>query len=185
MGDHCLHLVCRAVTVCRGRPSTIAVNALRDLSTHTWKVGVFGEVQDNRVYCPGLTMTCHVARRWQEPGAHPVRTWRLQPLGDCPSAVGWRSGKEIDFPTLVQAHIFTLSWFPKVMQPTCTGLVSDRLDFESKSVLFQVLVTQSCLTLCDSMDSSPPGSSVCGISQARILVWVDISFSRGSSQPTN
>ena len=37
---------------------------------------------------------------------------------------------------------------------------------------------QSCLTLCDSMDSSPPGSSVHGILQARILEWVAISFSR-------
>lgn len=53
--------VSRVVTVCRGRPcSTMAVNALGDLSTHTWKVGVFGEGQDNRVYCPGLTVTCHV-----------------------------------------------------------------------------------------------------------------------------
>ena len=43
-------------------------------------------------------------------------------------------------------------------------------------------VAQSCLTLCDSMDCSPPGSSVHGILQARILVWVAISFSRGSSQ---
>ena len=36
--------------------------------------------------------------------------------------------------------------------------------------------------LCDLMDSSPPGSSVHGIIQARILEWVAISFSRGSSQ---
>ena len=42
---------------------------------------------------------------------------------------------------------------------------------------------QSCLTLCDPMDSSPPGSSVHRILQARILEWVAISFSRGSSQP--
>ena len=38
---------------------------------------------------------------------------------------------------------------------------------------------QSCLTLCDPMDCSPPGSSVHGILQARILVWVAISSSRG------
>ena len=44
-------------------------------------------------------------------------------------------------------------------------------------------VTQSCLTLCDPVDCSPPGSSVRGILQARILEWVAISFSRGSSQP--
>ena len=43
------------------------------------------------------------------------------------------------------------------------------------------LVAQSCPTLCDPMDCSPPGSSVRGISRARILEWVAISFSRGSS----
>ena len=40
-----------------------------------------------------------------------------------------------------------------------------------------------CPTLCDSMDCSPPGSSVHGMLQAGILEWVAISFSRGSSQP--
>ena len=44
-------------------------------------------------------------------------------------------------------------------------------------------VAQSCPTLCDPMDCSLPGSSVPGILQARILEWVAISFSRGSSQP--
>ena len=38
---------------------------------------------------------------------------------------------------------------------------------------------QLCPTLCDPVDGSPPGSSVCGILQARILEWVAISFSRG------
>ena len=41
-------------------------------------------------------------------------------------------------------------------------------------------VTKSCPTLCDPMDCSLPESSVCGISQARILEWVAITFSRGS-----
>ena len=40
-----------------------------------------------------------------------------------------------------------------------------------------VLVTQLCLTLCDAMDYSPPGSSFHGILQARVLEWVAISFS--------
>ena len=44
-------------------------------------------------------------------------------------------------------------------------------------------VTQSCPTLCDPMDCCLPGSSVHGIVQARILEWVAISFSKGSSQP--
>ena len=44
-----------------------------------------------------------------------------------------------------------------------------------------VLVAQSCLTLHDRMDYSPPGSSVQRISQERILEWVAVFFSRGSS----
>ena len=44
---------------------------------------------------------------------------------------------------------------------------------------------QSCPTLCDPMDYSPPGSSVHGILQVRILEWVDIPSSRGSSQLRN
>ena len=42
---------------------------------------------------------------------------------------------------------------------------------------------QSCPTVCDPMDFSPPGSSVHGVLQARILKWVALPFSRGSSQP--
>ena len=50
-------------------------------------------------------------------------------------------------------------------------------------IVLYVLVAQSCLTLCDPMDCSPPGSPVHGIFQVRILEWVAISFSRGSSRP--
>ena len=46
-----------------------------------------------------------------------------------------------------------------------------------------VLIAQSFPTLCDPMGSSLPGTSVYGILQARILEWVAIPFSRGSSQP--
>ena len=48
-----------------------------------------------------------------------------------------------------------------------------------------MLVAQSCPTLCDPMDCSPPGSSVHGILQARILEWVAMPSSRGSSWPRN
>ena len=44
-------------------------------------------------------------------------------------------------------------------------------------------VTQLCPTLCDPMNCSLPGFSLHGIVQARVLEWVAISFSRGSSQP--
>ena len=46
----------------------------------------------------------------------------------------------------------------------------------------QCLLTQSCPTLCDPMDCSPPASSVHGILQARTLEWVAMPSSRGSSQ---
>ena len=46
-----------------------------------------------------------------------------------------------------------------------------------------VMCAQSCPTLCNPMDCSPPGPSVRGILQARILEWVAISSSRGSSRP--
>ena len=49
----------------------------------------------------------------------------------------------------------------------------------------KMLVAQLCLTLCNPRDCSPPGSSVLGVLQARILKWVTIPFSRGSSQPGN
>ena len=44
-------------------------------------------------------------------------------------------------------------------------------------------VVQSCPTLCDPVDCSPPGASVHGILQARILEWAAMSSSRGSSRP--
>ena len=50
------------------------------------------------------------------------------------------------------------------------------LEMRAKSI-------QSCLTLCDPMDCTPLGSSVYGILQARILEWVAIPSSRGSSRP--
>ena len=63
-----------------------------------------------------------------------------------------------------------VEWFYEDLQ--------DLLESESESE-----VAQSCPTLCDPVDCSPPGSSIHGILQARILEWVAISFSRGSSQP--
>ena len=55
--------------------------------------------------------------------------------------------------------------------------------FSHSSLKVKVLVAQSCPTLYNTMDVSPPDSSVYGILQARILEWTAISFSRGSSWP--
>ena len=55
--------------------------------------------------------------------------------------------------------------------------------FVSVWVALMLSRSQSCPTLCGPLHCSPPGSSVRSISQARILEWVAISFSRESSQP--
>ena len=62
----------------------------------------------------------------------------------------------------------------------CFIMVSTQADSSAYS---ESEVAQSCPTRCDPVDCSPPGSSVHGILQARILEWVAISFSRGSSRP--
>ena len=59
------------------------------------------------------------------------------------------------------------------------------LPMQQDSVILSAKSLQSCLTLCDPMDCSPPGFSVHGIHQARILEWVAISSSRGSSWPSD
>ena len=55
------------------------------------------------------------------------------------------------------------------------------LTFDSAAAAAKSL--QSCPTLCDPIDSSPPGSPFPGILQARILEWVAMPSSRGSSPP--
>ena len=68
-----------------------------------------------------------------------------------------------------------------VRPPQTTMLHLFFLGMASCTMLYEV--AQSCPTLCDPMDCSLQCSSVHGIIQARVLEWVAISFSRGSSQP--
>ena len=67
-------------------------------------------------------------------------------------------------------HLTSLS-----LSPLCKMEMVVKVKSESE-------VAQSCLTLCDPMDCSLPGSSVPGIFQARVLEWGAVSFSRGSIQ---
>ena len=72
--------------------------------------------------------------------------------------------------------IFQSVYPPILFFPTCSIICLN-------SKCFLVLVAQSCQTLCNPMDCSPPGSSVHWILQARIVEQVAILFSRGSSWP--
>ena len=64
-------------------------------------------------------------------------------------------------------------WFPPSRE---RGKASINTTDQKAHVLAKSL--QSCLTLCDPLDCNPPGSSAHGISQASMLAWVAISFSR-------
>jgi len=57
------------------------------------------------------------------------------------------------------------------------------MELDVMGMKMKVLVTQSCLTLCDPIHCSIPGSSVHEILQARILEWIAIPVSRRSSLP--
>ena len=88
-----------------------------------------------------------------------------------------------------QVHLsFLKSFFSWIMGHCTTVLIFPCLgghlfsSFLCYNLLFHACA-QSYLILCDPMDCSPSGSSVHGIFQARILEWVAISSSRGSSQP--
>ena len=113
----------------------------------------------------------------------------------------WMLSAIIPSDTFLMPFSLSFSGTPIILMYTCLMLfqTSIKLFLFNKIVfLFAVLIgwfplyysqikwselAQSCLTLCDPMDCSLPGSSVHGIFQARVLEWVVISFSRGSSQP--
>ena len=77
----------------------------------------------------------------------------------------------------------SLTLFHNIILKLLSLQESNFLKFVSVSVCVWATKSQSCSDSCDPMDCSPPGSSVHGIFQARILKWVVISFSRRSSQP--
>ena len=109
------------------------------------------------------------------------------------SATPWTVAYQISLPFTISWSLFKIMSLESVMLSNHLILIllshmhTSRLlsTFTSyHQVLFVcVLVAQSCLTLCDPMDCNLLGSSIHGIFQARILEWVVISFSRGSSPP--
>ena len=73
-------------------------------------------------------------------------------------------------------------WNPSVW-PVAKQVLSKLHDYSRDLTCMSAKSPQLCLTLCDPMDCSPPGSSVQGILQARILEWAAIPSSRGFSWP--
>ena len=124
---------------------------------------------------------------------------------DCASSISSFSGGRFDSsPTLWVGRLTTpsqgldLQWWGMKVDPVLFGIPCFHISFISKYNIrtekytnhvresereSESEVAQSCLTLCDPMDCSLPGSSVHGIFQARVLEWIAISFSRASSQP--
>ena len=78
------------------------------------------------------------------------------------------------------AHLGILGGLDKIIPFITYCLTRSKHQYKNNAKLLQL-----CLTLCDPMDCSPPGSSVHGISQARVLEWVAISSSKGSSELRN
>ena len=90
-----------------------------------------------------------------------------------PSACGFPKMAVISIP-------FMAVWF------THTVIAEETTGFLQQNSICQFCVcAQSCPTVSDPLDCSPPGFSVHGIFQARIIEWVAISYSRGSSRPRN
>ena len=83
---------------------------------------------------------------------------------------------------VVKSNGFTVYWFESF---NVIMLITISKHTWMHTSEMKVLVAQLCPTLCNPMDCSLLGSSVYGISQARILEWVAIPFSRGSSQLWN
>ena len=110
-----------------------------------------------------------------------------------PSTQIWSTHSQVDF--LVISHTSYLSYCSEInfimpRKPLYLEANICSVKFRIKKIYFgnfsgqfsKSAVIKSSLTLCNPMDYSPPGSSVLGISQARILEWIAIPFSRGSSQ---
>ena len=142
-----------------------------------WWAAVHGVVK-SRTQLSDFTFTFHFPALEKEMATHSsVVAWRIPGTGE-PSGL----------PSM-GSHRVGHDWSDSSSSKTFTLILL--LHFRKRFFNFQIsfywgcccLVTKPCLTLCDLMDCSPPGSSVYGISQARILEWVAISFSRRSSWP--
>ena len=147
---------------------------------HTGNVSVLG---NSTLWWTGTEMECMYERKWK---------WRGVQLFATLWTVAYQAPLSMGFSR--QEH---WSWLPfpspgdlpdPGIKHRSSALWADALPSEPPGSLMHVYwkeseVTQSCLTLCNPMDCSLPGSVFHGIFQVRILECIAISFSTGSSQP--
>ena len=131
-----------------------------------WVLGVLGE-------------TTWMAS-WEESETHPrlpqEAAWGWEGWGPLTPSQGRHSTYSLEGKFSFLSSLLTYFWPQSVWIFSHTKQFSD---FPDTNCMY--LVTQSCPTLCNPMGCSPPGSSVRGVLQARILEWVAMSFSRASS----
>ena len=97
--------------------------------------------------------------------------------------VPWQTQVHVKHQALFQVQVGVLQL--SLLRFELGKLLKFKCQVKSKNktpVCVCVLVSQLCPTLCNPMDCSPPGSSLHGILQARMLEWIAIPFSRGSSR---
>ena len=75
---------------------------------------------------------------------------------------------------------FQVKWLEIILQPSREGAVKRKNSLLDPSAAAAAKSLQSCPTLCNPIDGSPPGPAIPGILQARTLEWVAIAFSPGS-----
>ena len=165
-------------------------------------------LQQARLSCPSLTLGVCSNSSLLSQWCLPTISSSVFPFSSCPQSfpasgsfpVSWlfTSGDQ-SIGALASVSVLSMNiqvWFPlgwtglislqvsKVLSRVFSSTSIQKHQFSDVGVHMCVCaVAQSCLTLCDPINYSPPDSSVCGILQVRTMEWVVISFSRGSSQP--
>ena len=165
-------------------------------------------LMEQRAYkdVPGLALTSRQSKAQQRPERiRQFKNWLLQAtMWHCRPLQGCTHKYLIRYEKIFSTHFSSTGFLPS--QELIMGLLQEKLEdlrnIQLASVCVCVCVcvcahmcvcvcvhtcvcvcAQLCLTLCNPLDWSLPGSSVNGIFQARILEWVVISSSKGSSQP--
>ena len=110
-------------------------------------------------------------------------TWRAAVHGgrrvghDWATELNWKENIWLYFTSTLH------SFAPRILDMYCFDFIHKVKNYHTYKHLCLCSVTQVCLTLCSPMDCGQPGSPAHGIFQARILEWVAIPYSKGSSQP--